>query len=161
MTGHTKEDALGNNTRLEHSVGGLLLQAVAERLTKCAREQDTVARLGGDKFLIVLTNQKDIPDAAIAAERFMDAMTAEFVIQGHSLALVAASASIGEWVLRTACSQARKWQDEGLTTVSVAVNVSAVQFRQEDFLNTNPQSASRNRPRAAITSNWNSQKASC
>ena len=40
---------------------------------------------------------------------------------------------IGEWVLRTACSQARKWQEEGLSVVPVAVNVSAVQFRQEDF----------------------------
>jgi EAL domain-containing protein (putative c-di-GMP-specific phosphodiesterase class I) len=40
---------------------------------------------------------------------------------------------IGEWVLRTACSQARKWQDEGLPAVPVAVNVSAVQFRQEGF----------------------------
>jgi EAL domain-containing protein (putative c-di-GMP-specific phosphodiesterase class I) len=36
-------------------------------------------------------------------------------------------------VLRTACSQARKWQDEALPAVSVAVNVSAVQFRQEGF----------------------------
>jgi EAL domain-containing protein (putative c-di-GMP-specific phosphodiesterase class I) len=42
---------------------------------------------------------------------------------------------IGEWVLRTACAQARKWQDEGHPPVSVAVNVSAVQFRQEDFCN--------------------------
>ena len=41
--------------------------------------------------------------------------------------------SIGEWVLRTACAQAKKWQDEGLRAVSVAVNVSAVQFRQENF----------------------------
>jgi EAL domain-containing protein (putative c-di-GMP-specific phosphodiesterase class I) len=40
---------------------------------------------------------------------------------------------IGEWVLRTACRQARKWQDEGLPPVSLAVNVSAVQFRQEGF----------------------------
>jgi EAL domain-containing protein (putative c-di-GMP-specific phosphodiesterase class I) len=40
---------------------------------------------------------------------------------------------IGEWVLRTACSQARKWQDEGLLAVPVAVNVSAVQFRQAGF----------------------------
>jgi EAL domain-containing protein (putative c-di-GMP-specific phosphodiesterase class I) len=40
---------------------------------------------------------------------------------------------IGEWVLRTACRQARKWQDEGLPAVSIAVNVAAVQFRQEGF----------------------------
>jgi len=40
---------------------------------------------------------------------------------------------MGEWVLKTACIQARKWQDEGLLAVPVAVNVSAVQFRQENF----------------------------
>jgi EAL domain-containing protein (putative c-di-GMP-specific phosphodiesterase class I) len=40
---------------------------------------------------------------------------------------------IGEWVLKTACSQVRKWQDEGLPAVSIAVNVSAVQFRQQVF----------------------------
>jgi EAL domain-containing protein (putative c-di-GMP-specific phosphodiesterase class I) len=40
---------------------------------------------------------------------------------------------IGEWVLRTACSQARKWQNEGLPALTVAVNVSAIQFRQENF----------------------------
>jgi predicted signal transduction protein with EAL and GGDEF domain len=203
-----------------------------------------VARLGGDEFLIVLTNVKEIADASVAAERFMHAMTAEFVVQGHSLsiscsvgismfpehgtdseiliknadaAMYSAKESgrnnfrfftedmnaqgverltlenglrlaldkkelflvyqpqvdivsgkiigleallrwqhptlglvppdkfiriaencglivpIGEWVLRTACSQARKWQDEGIPAVSVAVNVSAVQFRQEGF----------------------------
>jgi EAL domain-containing protein (putative c-di-GMP-specific phosphodiesterase class I) len=40
---------------------------------------------------------------------------------------------IGEWVLRTACLQARKWQDAGLRAVPVAVNVSAIQFRQQGF----------------------------
>jgi diguanylate cyclase (GGDEF)-like protein/PAS domain S-box-containing protein len=40
---------------------------------------------------------------------------------------------IGEWVLRTACAQARKWQDEGLRPVPIAVNVSAMQFRQQGF----------------------------
>jgi EAL domain-containing protein (putative c-di-GMP-specific phosphodiesterase class I) len=40
---------------------------------------------------------------------------------------------IGEWVLRTACAQARKWQDEGICAMPVAVNVSAVQFRQPGF----------------------------
>jgi EAL domain-containing protein (putative c-di-GMP-specific phosphodiesterase class I) len=41
--------------------------------------------------------------------------------------------SIGEWVLRTTCRQARKWQDEGLSAIPIAVNVSAVQFRHEGF----------------------------
>lgn len=40
---------------------------------------------------------------------------------------------IGEWVLKTACSAAQKWQEKGLPAVPVAVNVSAVQFRQEFF----------------------------
>jgi diguanylate cyclase (GGDEF)-like protein/PAS domain S-box-containing protein len=232
------------NDSLGHSVGDLLLQEVGERLKRCVREQDTVARLGGDEFLIVLTNVKDIPDAAVAGERFMDAMTPGFAIQGHALNIscslgisifpehggdsetliknadaamysakdggrnnfqfftadmnaqaverlalenglrlalekkelflvyqpqmdiasgkitgleallrwqhpelglvppdkfirIAENSGlimpIGEWVLRTACVQARKWQDEGLTATSVAVNVSAVQFRQEGF----------------------------
>jgi diguanylate cyclase (GGDEF)-like protein/PAS domain S-box-containing protein len=41
--------------------------------------------------------------------------------------------SIGAWVLRTACWQARKWQDAGLPAVPVAVNVSAIQLRQQGF----------------------------
>jgi EAL domain-containing protein (putative c-di-GMP-specific phosphodiesterase class I) len=42
--------------------------------------------------------------------------------------------SIGEWVLRTACSQAKQWERDGFPPVPVAVNVSAVQFRQEGFV---------------------------
>ncbi|MGB7848081.1 MAG: EAL domain-containing protein [Candidatus Acidiferrum sp.] len=41
---------------------------------------------------------------------------------------------LGEWVLKSACSQASEWHREGLLEVPVAVNVSAVQFRQEGFL---------------------------
>jgi EAL domain-containing protein (putative c-di-GMP-specific phosphodiesterase class I) len=40
---------------------------------------------------------------------------------------------VGEWVLWTACSQARKWQEDHLPAVRVAVNVSAVQFRRQGF----------------------------
>jgi diguanylate cyclase (GGDEF)-like protein/PAS domain S-box-containing protein len=232
------------NDSLGHSVGDLLLQEVAERLKRWAREQDTVARVGGDEFLIVLSAVKDVADAAVAAGRILDAMIPEFVIQGRSLSvrcslgisifpdhgldaesliknadaamygakeggrnkysfftqdmnaqaaerltlenslrsalekgelflvyqpqMEISTASIigleallrwqhpdlglvppdkfiriaensglivpiGEWVLRTACAQARRWQAEGLPAVSVAVNVSAIQFRQEGF----------------------------
>ncbi len=41
---------------------------------------------------------------------------------------------IGSWVVREACRQARVWQDQGLPALRVAVNVSASQFRQDDFL---------------------------
>ena len=39
---------------------------------------------------------------------------------------------IGEWVLRTACAQARAWREAGSTSLSVAVNMSAKQFQQQD-----------------------------
>jgi diguanylate cyclase (GGDEF)-like protein/PAS domain S-box-containing protein len=41
---------------------------------------------------------------------------------------------IGEWVLRTACRQLRKWHDQGLATLRMAVNISAVQLQQRDLL---------------------------
>ena len=41
---------------------------------------------------------------------------------------------IGEWVLREACTQARAWVDAGLPEITMAVNVSAMQFQQEGFL---------------------------
>lgn len=43
---------------------------------------------------------------------------------------------IGEWVLQTACRQARKWQEEGLPAIPVAVNLSALQFRRADIVAT-------------------------
>src|SRR4029077_3058827 len=41
---------------------------------------------------------------------------------------------IGNWVLREACKQAREWLDEGLPLGTMAVNISAMEFRQENFL---------------------------
>jgi diguanylate cyclase (GGDEF)-like protein/PAS domain S-box-containing protein len=41
---------------------------------------------------------------------------------------------IGNWILREACRQARAWLDAGLPLASMAVNISAVQFRNENFL---------------------------
>ena len=41
---------------------------------------------------------------------------------------------VGEWVLRTACTQNRAWQEEGLPPLRVAVNLSVYQFRQSDLV---------------------------
>ncbi len=43
---------------------------------------------------------------------------------------------IGEWVLRTACAQARRWQESGHDSLRIAVNLSGRQFEQPDFANT-------------------------
>lgn len=232
------------NDTLGHSVGDILLQEVADRLKQWVRAQDTVARVGGDEFVVMLTGVRLASDAAAAAEKLVDLITAEFSIHGHLLnvtcsigismfpengadaetlvkhadaAMYSAKQKgpnniefftddlnvqmverlklesglrlalerqefylvyqpqiniatgrivgvealirwqhpelglvppdrfisiaensglivrIGEWVLRTACAQARKWQDDGLTAIPIAVNVSAVQFRQDGF----------------------------
>jgi len=232
------------NDCLGHNVGDLLLKEVAGRLKNWGRQQDTISRLGGDEFLLMLSDVKGPQDAAVSAERLMDAMNHEFIVQGHSLnvccsigislfpddgvdpesliknadfAMYSAKESgrnnfrfftssmseqsvellelenglrsaldnqelflmyqpqveiatgritgleallrwkhpvmgivppkkfikiaensgmivrIGEWVLRTACAQARKWMDEGRASFKIAVNVSVVQFRQEGF----------------------------
>ncbi|MGC1461786.1 MAG: PAS domain S-box protein [Terracidiphilus sp.] len=232
------------NDSLGHSLGDIVLKEVAKRLKQCTRAQDTVARVGGDEFLIMLNRVGDVAEAAVAAERVMREMSAEFLIQGHSLRMscsIGISISpehgadgetliknadaamyfakeagrngvrfftgemdtqaaerlalesnlrlaldrgefflvyqpqmeiatgsiigfealirwqhpalglippdrfipiaenngfilqIGEWVLRTACAQARQWWDDGLLPVPIAVNVSAIQFRQENF----------------------------
>ena len=80
------------NDSLGHSFGDLLLQEVAERLKRSARQQDTVARVGGDEFLIAVTTVKTVADAAAVAERIIEAMSAEFVIQEHRFSV---SCSIG------------------------------------------------------------------
>jgi diguanylate cyclase (GGDEF)-like protein len=232
------------NDSLGHAVGDLLLQNVAERLKCQVREHDTVARMGGDEFIIVLSMIHGTDDAVLVAERIVSAIAEEFEIQGRTLkvscslgisiypqhgtdsetliknadaAMYAAKESgrnrfrffteettakvvehsmlehdlamalqrneiflmyqpqveirtgrivgleallrwhhpvlglvppdnfirvaensglilpIGEWVLKAACAQVHAWQAEGLPPLSVAVNVSAIQFRQEGF----------------------------
>jgi diguanylate cyclase (GGDEF)-like protein/PAS domain S-box-containing protein len=56
---------------------------------------------------------------------------AEFIPVAEDCGLIL---PIGQWVLREACRQARVWVDAGLPPVTIAVNISAVQFRNENFL---------------------------
>ncbi|MEI7024399.1 EAL domain-containing protein [Paenibacillus sp. y28] len=69
------------NDTLGHSIGDVLLQEVAGRLTGCLRKEDCISRLGGDEFVIFLTDITAV-EAADIAERIIDAMSKSFAL-GH------------------------------------------------------------------------------
>jgi diguanylate cyclase (GGDEF)-like protein/PAS domain S-box-containing protein len=233
------------NDSLGHAVGDQLLQSVAKRLESCIRAPDTISRLGGDEFIVLLHGVQNPQDAAIAAGRLLsavakghfiglrdlhitasigisiypdDGLDAETLIQNADTAMYQAKESgrrncrfftpemnaraverqsieedlrhalerneftlhyqpkihlssgaisgaeallrwthptrgsvppkqfipvaeatglilaIGAWVLREACRQTKVWADRSLPIPSMAVNVSAVEFRSRDFL---------------------------
>ena len=233
------------NDSFGHDVGDLLLKIVAERLSGCVRAGDTVARQGGDEFVIIIANQKAADYAAQIVGKLQEAISQPCRIKKHEFVITCSigiaifpkdgedvqtlfknadvamyrakeqgrntfqfytgemNASslarmtmenhlrralerdelslyyqpkvnlstgritgmeallrwhnpemgmispasfiplaeetglivpIGEWVLRTACSQNKAWQDAGLPPLTVAVNLSPRQFRQENLL---------------------------
>jgi diguanylate cyclase (GGDEF)-like protein len=73
------------NDSLGHAVGDTLLQAVGERLLTILRESDTVCRLGGDEFILILGEMKQPEYAERAAERVLDTIRKPFVIEQHRL----------------------------------------------------------------------------
>ncbi|WP_245912148.1 putative bifunctional diguanylate cyclase/phosphodiesterase [Brunnivagina elsteri] len=80
------------NDTLGHAIGDQLLQNVAQRITECLREGDTIARWGGDEFTILLPKIRDMKDAAIVQERIITALKPPFNIQNHHLHI---SSSVG------------------------------------------------------------------
>jgi diguanylate cyclase (GGDEF)-like protein len=80
------------NDSLGHRIGDLLLRAVAQRLERCLRSNDTVGRLGGDEFTILLDDIKDISDVIRVANRISGELNLPFNLNGHR---VFTSASIG------------------------------------------------------------------
>ena len=87
------------NDSLGHTVGDLLLKAVADRLVKALRKSDVVtrqhaakasnnlARFGGDEFVILLTDVKDPQGAANVAERLIYTLSDTFVLAGHEVVI--------------------------------------------------------------------------
>ena len=73
------------NDTLGHSVGDKLLQQTAERLKKCVREADTVSRLGGDEFFIILSHIADPKDASIIAEHIITRISEPYHINTHEI----------------------------------------------------------------------------
>lgn len=233
------------NDTLGHTLGDLLLRSVAGRLKKCVRDGDTIARMGGDEFTLLLTGIVQVDEAVKAAQGLLDVLKPSFTVEGHEvhitpsigisifpydgadgvtlvknadaalnrakeqgrtnyqlytpvmnakafermtlenslrkalergeftlyyqpqvslstgdivgmeallrwehpdLGLVSPAqfipmaeetgliVPIGEWVLRTACEQNKKWQDMGYRPMCMAVNLSARQFNEQNLV---------------------------
>ena len=80
------------NDSLGHAAGDEVLRQTAERLKQCVRETDTVTRLGGDEFTIILAQIRATRDPESVAEHVLRSLATPFIIAGNEHFL---SASIG------------------------------------------------------------------
>lgn len=80
------------NDTLGHAMGDKLLQIVAERITRCLRADDTLARFGGDEFTLLLPQIRTKADAAAVAVKILDSVRAPIHIDQQEIFI---SASIG------------------------------------------------------------------
>lgn len=80
------------NDTLGHDMGDMILRETAKRLRDCIRESDTVARIGGDEFVVLLPTINAELDAMLVAEKIRHAISQPFELAGRSLHI---SSSIG------------------------------------------------------------------
>jgi diguanylate cyclase (GGDEF)-like protein/PAS domain S-box-containing protein len=80
------------NDSFGHEMGDRILQMTAQRLLETVRKADTVARIGGDEFLIILTEVKDRAAAAHVAGKIVQQLSAPFDLDGNEITI---GASIG------------------------------------------------------------------
>lgn len=82
------------NDTLGHEAGDAVLRGVARRLEASVRDGDTVARLAGDEFMVILPSPGDEKDVTIVAERILDALRQPFLVDGDKEAYIGGSVGI-------------------------------------------------------------------
>jgi diguanylate cyclase (GGDEF)-like protein/PAS domain S-box-containing protein len=105
------------NDNLGHDHGDQLLVQVAERLRGCLRRVDTIARIGGDEFTVLLEEVGAAADAALVAERIIEAFRASFRIETQEIFV---GASIGI---------ALGGKDQGTTAQGLLRNADIAMYR--------------------------------
>lgn len=88
------------NDKLGHDQGDVLLRQTAERLNACLRNTDTIARFGGDEFVVILSQLHDLESVDQIAERMLETMTAPFYLNGE-VAYVSVSIGIAIFPIDT------------------------------------------------------------
>ena len=75
------------NDTYGHNVGDQLLHSVGKRLTGLLRKNDTVSRMGGDEFLLLLPELTDVNDVTIIAQKIMETFQDPFAFDGYKLSI--------------------------------------------------------------------------
>ena len=104
------------NDSMGHHVGDELLIVIANRLVSCARACDTVARMGGDEFTLVLDELSNEQDAEFVAEKVIKALTMPVLIGSH---IIHPTASIGVSV----------YPHSGATAEALLMNADLAMYR--------------------------------
>ena len=107
------------NDTLGHDIGDELLKKVAERLHSCLRESDTIARFGGDEFIVLLPRMESKTMSNKLAEKIVKAIKQPFLIGPHELHV---SASIG----------VAAYPDDGATADALIKNADIAMYHIKD-----------------------------
>jgi diguanylate cyclase (GGDEF)-like protein len=107
------------NDSLGHSVGDQLLKSVADRIDRCTREGDTLARFGGDEFTLLVPQIGDVEDAAKTGQKIIEMLKIPFLIGERELFV---SASVGVSIYPT----------DGLDAETLVRNADTAMYRAKD-----------------------------
>ena len=124
------------NDSLGHSVGDILIQQVADRLVNCNKEADTVARVGGDEFVIIMENINSAAQVANFAEVILKELNQPIFVRGQKLelnfsigvTLAPDDAEVSERLMRnadTAMYEAKKTVENSYRFFSIEFNERA------------------------------------
>jgi diguanylate cyclase (GGDEF)-like protein/PAS domain S-box-containing protein len=107
------------NDSFDHACGDELLKAVADRFRAVFREDDTIARMGGDEFTVILTRIKHESNAALVARKLLDTFKHPFIVQSHQIFM---GASIGVSI----------YPDHGETVEELVRNADTAMYRAKE-----------------------------
>jgi diguanylate cyclase (GGDEF)-like protein len=107
------------NDTVGHAVGDQLLRSVAERLKTFVRDGDTVARVGGDEFTLLLPELERMEDVVDVADRILETLRQPWVLNGHEFHV---TTSIGIAV----------WPDDGEDAEALLRNADTAMYRAKD-----------------------------